>query len=117
MFLEIEVKKIEKEKITVNVDARIIGLATDVLADLGCSLSDAINIFLYQVLYTQSIPFPIKLPPESEMARYDLCLKISDALKDIETGRVIPREQVLENLRERRNEKLAKKCPSDESGG
>ena len=110
-------KKTEKEKITVNVDARIIGLATDVLADLGCSLSEAINIFLYQVLYTQSILFPIRLPPESKMARYDLCLKISDALKDVETGRTIPGEQVLENLRKRLNEELAKKCPSDESDG
>ena len=63
MFLEIDVKKIEKEKIAVNVDARIIGLATDVLANLGCSLSDAINIFLYQV-YTLAMK-PISSLEES----------------------------------------------------
>lgn len=110
-------KKMEKETITVDVDARIIGLATDVLSDLGCSLSAAINVFLYQVFYTQSIPFPIKLPVENELAKYDLCLKISEGLKDIEAGRTVPGDQVLENLRRRFNEEFAKKHLSDKSEG
>lgn len=50
-------KRIEKKKISVSVDARILDLASDILYDLGCSLNEAINIFLYQILYTQSIPF------------------------------------------------------------
>lgn len=106
-------KRIEKKKISVSVDARILDLASDILYDLGCSLNEAINIFLYQILYTQSIPFSIKLPAESEWDKFDLCLKISEGLQDIEKGRVIPGEQVMERLKQKLDDALLKNHPSE----
>lgn len=68
-------KKIEKDKITITVDARVLRLAQNILDDLGCSLNDAVNANLYQIFYTKSIPFPLKLPSDKEWEKFDLCQK------------------------------------------
>lgn len=91
-------KTIEKKKVVISVDARILDLASDILHDLGCPLNEAINIFLYQIFYTHSIPFPIRLPNEPEWAKFDLCLKISEGLQNMENGRVFSGEQAIEKL-------------------
>ena len=105
-------KRIEKKKIVVSVDARILDLASDILHDLGCPLNEAINIFLYHLFYTRSIPFPIKLTAESEWAKFDLWLKISDGLQDMENGRVVSGEQAIKKLKQKLDEAMLKSNPS-----
>lgn len=45
---------------TVRINDKIKDEVTPILDDLGLSLSDAINVFLRQVIMTESIPFTIK---------------------------------------------------------
>lgn len=78
--------KITKQKISFSVDERIIPMANSVFKELGLTLAEGINIYLYQVFYTQSIPFPIELPEEEMMQRFDLLQKILIREKDIKAG-------------------------------
>ena len=45
---------------TVRMNDKIKDEVTPILDDLGLSLSEAINVFLRQVIMTESIPFTIK---------------------------------------------------------
>ena len=45
---------------TVRINDKIKDQVTPILDDLGLSLSEAINVFLKQVIMTESIPFVIK---------------------------------------------------------
>lgn len=45
---------------TVRINDKIKDEVTPILDDLGLSLSEAINVFLRQVIMTESIPFAIK---------------------------------------------------------
>ena len=45
---------------TVRINDKIKNEVTPILDDLGLSLSEAINVFLRQVIMTESIPFTIK---------------------------------------------------------
>lgn len=108
-----KMRKTEKEKVTVIVDARILRLVKGILDDLGCPLNDAVNVYFYQIFYTQGIPFPLKLPPEGEWEKFDICLKISEGLNDIEKGRIISGDQAFEKLRNRLNELISKKRLSE----
>ncbi|MCM1222891.1 MAG: type II toxin-antitoxin system RelB/DinJ family antitoxin [Lachnospiraceae bacterium] len=91
----------KKMKLTINVDKEMKELAEEVFEKLGLKIDVAINVYLYQVFYTQSIPFRIALPPEEMMARLELYQKICAGLKDVEAGRVIPGEQVMAELCEK----------------
>ncbi len=104
-----KMRKTEKEKVTVIVDARILRLVKGILDDLGCTLNDAVNVYFYQIFYTQGIPFPLKLPPEGEWEKFDICLKISEGLNDVEKGRIISGDQAFEKLRNRLDELISKK--------
>ena len=104
-----KMRKTEKEKVTVIVDARILRLVKGILDDLGCPLNDAVNVYFYQIFYTQGIPFPLKLPPEGEWEKFDICLKISEGLNDVEKGRIISGDQAFEKLRNRLDELISKK--------
>lgn len=50
--------------INVRIDPVIKDQAEAILSSLGLNLSSAINVFLIQVIATQSIPFEIKLNQE-----------------------------------------------------
>ena len=63
---------------------------------------------MYQIFYTRSIPFPIKLPDEPEWAKFDLCLKISEGLQDMENERIIPGAQTMEKLKQKLEEEMQK---------
>lgn len=76
-------------------------------------MSSFFHLVISSCNYTQSIPFSIKLPAESEWDRFDLCLKISEGLQDIEKGRVIPGEQVMERLKQKLDDALLKNHPSE----
>lgn len=53
------VEKIDKK---VALDKRVVRAAERLLEELGIPFDEAINVYLYQVVYTQGIPFPIQLP-------------------------------------------------------
>lgn len=108
-----KMRKTEKEKVTVIVDARILRLVKGILDDLGCPLNDAVNVYFYQIFYTQGIPFPLKLPPEGEWEKFDICLKISEGLNDVEKGRIISGDQAFEKLRNRLDELISIKRLSE----
>ena len=50
--------------VTVNakIDSNTKDAAKEVLNSLGLNMSEAINMFFKQIVYTQSIPFELKLP-------------------------------------------------------
>ncbi len=48
--------------IRISVDAAVKEQAEAVLEELGVPMSTAINMYLRQVIYTRSIPFPVVLP-------------------------------------------------------
>lgn len=56
--------KVEKISKKVVLDKRIVDAAEKVFETLGIPFDMAINVYLYQVVYTQSIPFLIKLPDD-----------------------------------------------------
>ena len=55
---------VKKERTNIYLNAEIKREAKKILARYGLSLSDAINIFLTQVVLEIGIPFPVKLPNE-----------------------------------------------------
>jgi len=55
---------VKKERTNIYLNAEIKREAKKILARYGLSLSDAINIFLTQVVLERGIPFPVKLPNE-----------------------------------------------------
>ena len=55
---------VKKERTNIYLNAEIKREAKKILAHYGLSLSDAINIFLTQVVLERGIPFPVKLPNE-----------------------------------------------------
>jgi len=48
--------------INVRIDSELKSKAQAVLADLGLDMTTAINVFISQIVYTQSIPFEISKP-------------------------------------------------------
>ena len=90
-----------KKKLAVKVDKRVINVAQIIFEQLGMTVDEAVNMFLYQVLYTQCIPFSVKLPTDEEMERFDLYFKLFEGEEVIEAGRYIPAEEVFAHLREK----------------
>lgn len=52
----------EKETVNIAIDKGIKEKSEELMKLMGIDFDTAINVFLYQVYYTRSIPFPIKLP-------------------------------------------------------
>ncbi len=48
--------------INAKIDSRTKDEAKSILKSLGLNMSEAINLFFKQIIYTQSIPFEIRLP-------------------------------------------------------
>lgn len=56
---------------TVRVNDKIKEQVAPILADLGLSLSEAINIFLHQVKMNNGIPFEVKRKAISDLEDYE----------------------------------------------
>lgn len=53
----------------VRVDEKIKSEATETLASMGLSVSDAVRVFLTRVVVEKQLPFPLKVPnPETHAA-------------------------------------------------
>ena len=54
----------KKERSNLYLNAEIKEKAKKILSRYGLSLSDAVNIFLTQVVLERGIPFPVRIPNE-----------------------------------------------------
>lgn len=55
-----------KVLVSVSIDKGIREKSEALMKMMGIDFDAAINVFLYQIYYTRSIPFPIKLPNEDK---------------------------------------------------
>ena len=114
MFLEmVKEKEIAKKSVSVSVDKRIIEPAKYVCEKLGIPFNVAINVFLYQVVYTRSIPFPIVLPSEEVLRQFELYEKIAEGLESGEKEGLIPGEEFFARIRK----EFEGKVEEDKNGG
>ncbi|MCD8119099.1 MAG: type II toxin-antitoxin system RelB/DinJ family antitoxin [Lachnospiraceae bacterium] len=73
--------------------------AEQVLAELGISMSNAVNMFLRQVVLQRGIPFEMKLPATtplaySSMTKAEFDAEIGKGISDIDSGRVYSADEV-----------------------
>ncbi len=100
-------KNENKRRVYFSINKRMLELANGVCKDQGLTLEAALNIYLYQVVYTRSIPFPVKLPSEEVLEQVDFYREIMKGMDDVEAGRVVPAEVVFEELRKKYGNKGA----------
>ena len=86
------------------VEPNIKEQAEFVLDQLGIPMSNAIGMFLRQVVIHRGIPFDVKLPENaplslSTMTKEQFDAKITKGMDDIEQGRVFSAEEVAAELR------------------
>ncbi|MET1249042.1 type II toxin-antitoxin system RelB/DinJ family antitoxin [Sporolactobacillus sp. STCC-11] len=79
--------------------------AEQVLKQLGIPMSNAISLFLRQVVLQRGIPFDIKLPENKPLTFGSLDEKsfndeIEKGLADLNTGRITSAERVAEKMRQ-----------------
>ena len=76
-----------------------------VLSQLGVSMSSAVNMFLNQVILTESIPFPIALPQVPSRVNIDtmnqeeLNTKLERSLDDALSGQSLDAKEALNELK------------------
>ncbi|MDR2087911.1 MAG: type II toxin-antitoxin system RelB/DinJ family antitoxin [Clostridiales Family XIII bacterium] len=86
------------------VEPEIKEQAERVLSRLGIPMSNAISLFLHQVVLQKGIPFSMKLPQNAPLEfsslseeRFDA--EIEKGFSDLNEGRVVSSERVAENMR------------------
>jgi len=81
--------------------------AEQILSKLGIPVSNAINLFLHQVVLQKGIPFELKLQPLprkegaldfSRMTQEQIDAELQKGLDDFEAGRVYSSKQVRERM-------------------
>lgn len=89
--------------ISVRLDPELKEQAELVLGELGIPLSNAVNIFLKQVVIQRGIPFEVKLPPEkpivlSELNRLEINEELEKGYTDFTEGKTKPAKQVFSDI-------------------
>lgn len=87
----------------VRVEPEVKEQAEKILSELGIPMSNAVGMFLRQVVLQRGIPFEMKLPKETPLAFGSLTKEERDrelekGMEDIREGRVYSAESVLEEL-------------------
>lgn len=82
--------------------------AEDILAQLGVSMSNAINMFLRQVVLQKGVPFEMKLPQHhvvdmNKLSEAEFDTEMEKGMLDLEKGRVIAADDVAEQLKREYN--------------
>lgn len=77
--------------------------AEKILGELGIPMSNAVGMFLRQVVLQRGIPFEMKLPKETPVAfgaltKEERDRELEKGMDDIREGRVYSAESVLEEL-------------------
>ena len=90
--------------IVARVEPKIKEQAEMVLDQLGISMSNAIGVFLRQIVLHQGIPFDVKLPVTAPIIidtlnEKELNAEISKGFADAESGKAVPAEMVAERMR------------------
>lgn len=85
------------------VEPEIKEQAENVLNQLGIPMSNAVSMFLRQVVLQRGIPFEMKLPAKkplvmSELTKEQLDAEIAKGMADIEDGKVYSAEEVEEKM-------------------
>ena len=78
--------------------------AESILEELGLSMSNAVELFLNQVVIQRGLPFDVKLSPKrplvmSELSQEEFDSAIANGIEDIDNGRVYSSEEVRERMR------------------
>lgn len=78
--------------------------AESILNQLGIPMSNAIGMFLKQVVLHQGIPFDMKLPTKDpiamgSMTKEQIDIELQKGMDDLEAGRVTPAEEVEAEMR------------------
>lgn len=89
--------------IFVRVEPEIKEQAEKVLEQLGIPMSNAIGLFLRQVVFQRGIPFDIKLPQNKPLSVEELSetgfnAEIEKGMDDLKSGKVVPAEEVSDRM-------------------
>ena len=81
--------------------------AEQILTALGIPMSNAVNLFLHQVVLRKGIPFEIQLPQNmpldmSKMTREEIDAEIQKGIDSMNAGRVKTAAEVRKAIKERR---------------
>jgi DNA-damage-inducible protein J len=88
----------------VRVEPEVKEQAEKVLNQLGIPMSNAIGLFLRQVVLQRGIPFDMKLPSDQPLAIGNLSEEqfnavIEKGFRDLTDGKVIPADHLAEEMR------------------
>ena len=88
----------------VRVEPKIKDNAEMILSQLGISMSNAVGIFLKQVILHRGLPFDVTLPTSqpldiSMLTEAELHTELEKGFSDIESGNVLPAKEVFSSLR------------------
>lgn len=80
--------------------------AENILDQLGVPMSNAVDMFLRQVIQHQGLPFSLNLVPQGiidlrQVSEVALHAEIQRGLEDSEAGRVLPAAEVRESFKNR----------------
>jgi len=94
---------IKTANIFARVEPEIKEQAEKVLEKLGIPMSNAIGLFLRQVVMHRGIPFDIKLSQNKPLSVEELGedrfnTEIEKGMTDLKSGRVVPAEMVFDNM-------------------
>ncbi len=78
--------------------------AESILEQLGIPVSNAVNIFLKQVVMQRGLPFEVKLPTEhpvemGKLTEEQMNIELEKGYTDFIEGKTKPAEQVFANIR------------------
>ena len=95
----------KNEILHIRVDSEVKNKAEQILEKLGISISDAIYMFLRQVVYVRGLPFEVELPaaPDSVIIKSaeDLNEKLRIGLEQIDEGNTIGGKTVMKEIEKR----------------
>jgi len=95
---------VKNETLHIRVNENVKAQAERTLDMLGVSLSEAVNMLLYQITLVGGLPFDVRIPlaPESVIFRgvNDLYEKLDIGMKQIQDGKVVSTDVVMERLRD-----------------
>lgn len=89
----------------IRVEPNVKDSAEAVLKELGLSMSNAVSIFLRQVVMQNGLPFEVKMPCKKPLVYEDLSeedfdREILKAMDDFDNGRTYTSEEVAKELEE-----------------
>ena len=90
------------ETLHIRVNENVKANAEEILATLGISISEAVNMFLCQVNLTGGIPFEVKVPANAPLAMGSLSkaqFDFAKGVEDIKAGRVFTADEVEKELK------------------